>query len=123
MKQVLTAMLWGALCAFTANAVTYMWNGNGGDSNWTTAANWDRNSGYPVNADDNATVSAASALHLDVAGNVTISKLLFSPEPSGNLTVTGAASAGLGVSYFTVGGTSDLAITPDIALPGTCIKD
>ncbi|MDX9867964.1 MAG: autotransporter-associated beta strand repeat-containing protein [Kiritimatiellia bacterium] len=123
MKQVLTAMLWGALCAFTANAVTYMWNGNGGDSNWTTAANWDRNSGYPVNADDNAYVSAAASLHLDVAGNVTISKLLFSPEPSGNLTVTGAASAGLGVSYFTVGGTSVLAITPDIALPGTCIKD
>ncbi|MFA7174978.1 MAG: autotransporter-associated beta strand repeat-containing protein [Kiritimatiellia bacterium] len=126
MKQVLKAVICGTICAFTANAVDYTWDGGGGDSNWTTVANWDKSSGYPgttAGLTDNAFVAAAEELHLDTNAIVKIRQIDFSPVPSRSLTVTGAAGAGFDTTFFTVGGTSILEFRPDIKPSGSCIKD
>ncbi|MFA7174097.1 MAG: autotransporter-associated beta strand repeat-containing protein, partial [Kiritimatiellia bacterium] len=120
------AVVCGTICAFTANAVDYTWDGGGGDSNWTTVANWDKSSGYPgttAGLTDKAFVAAAEELHIDTNAIVKLNKIDFSPVPSRSLTVTGAAGAGLDTIYLTVGGTSVLEFIPDIALSGVCVKD
>ncbi len=120
MKMMRLAVTGGILCVSAVSAETYTWNGNGGDSNWTAAANWDKNLLYPGAAAgyvDVAVVSAAGALHMDTNGVVTLNHFNFSPVPSTNLTVTGNAGTGLDFKYFTVGGSSVVEFLPDTFWP------
>jgi len=121
-KRIMAAGMVGMFCMSMARAVDFTWNGNGGDSKWTTAANWDKNLGYPRTAADQAFVSAADALHMDTNSVVSLYKFDFSPVSLTNLTVTGDEGAGLAFTHCTVGGASVVEFLPDITLSAECWK-
>ena len=53
-------------------AAAYIWTGAGGDGQWTNAANWSANSGYPATITDDATFTNREPATIVVDADVTI---------------------------------------------------
>ena len=67
----------GVLCVgVVAVAADFVWDATGTDTSWRTATNWDLDSSYPQNANDNATIDAAGNLcTFDPGSALTINNL------------------------------------------------
>jgi len=107
-------LAWGG--AGTAWATDFTWDGNGNPNNggsWSTANNWNWDSGYPQTGDDNATLPAATAtgrsITVDVA--VVVNNLTWPASSAANtlrldanLTVTNTLSSSQGNNTLNVNG-------------------
>lgn len=69
------AAVWSAWNEPTQAAI-YQWTGSAGDSQWTSANNWNPNTGYPSSTSDDALFSTNVNVAVDVNADITIRYLM-----------------------------------------------
>ena len=68
-------LVWQMVMPGGVQAYDYVWDGGGGNQNWTTPDNWNLNSSYPQYSTDTATINTGTTVHLDDSldlGNLTV---------------------------------------------------
>ena len=119
-KIVAVAMVVGVLCVgAVALATDFTWDSSTADTSWVTANNWDQNSSYPQNANDNTTIDDAGFLcTFDPESDLTIN----------NLALAGASptkrklhikDAALTVANLDLNDYAELDVDQDLTVTGT----
>jgi autotransporter-associated beta strand protein len=78
--MILNVLIVVSLMAYSAQAVTYLWDGGGADNNWSSAANWNPDASAPVSASNTVVqVDGANRLSMtqDVANPFILNRLEF----------------------------------------------
>jgi len=94
--RVLNVLIGVVLMANPAQAVTYLWDGGGADSNWSSAANWNPDTSAPVSASN-------TVVQLDGTNRLTMTQDIANPFVLNRLEFNNVSSAGQ-KTPFTLGG-------------------
>ncbi|MGB2879301.1 MAG: GLUG motif-containing protein [Candidatus Omnitrophota bacterium] len=105
----------------------YIWDAGGDGTSWTDPLNWNRDSGYPDDADDRVLINTGSATIVTPFGaSLTIGYLNLGSGFAGTLQIanaltldnTGQWQGGMGIAAGTLQQNADIAISGDYAQSG-----
>ena len=105
-------VLVAAVAAVSAFAEDYVWNG-GASGEWTQAANWLPNTGYPDGADDTAAFTPSAATEVTIGSAVTVQGITV--DGTSALTITGEAIT-LGSGGLTSTSTAAVGISNNLVI-------